>query len=97
MKYVEPLIGSDTVNTLPPETLEAYRRLGKPALRLEQDPAQAAAIPDKLARLGIDIESVARQLEEEGVRKFIEPYDKLLASLEQRRQKFMSVSNDFSL
>lgn len=87
VKYVEPLIGPDTVNTLPPETLIAYRKHGVPALRLEQDMARASDVSARLAGLGIDLEAVAQQLEEEGVRKFIEPFDKLLASLEQRRRK----------
>lgn len=87
VKYVEPLIGPDTVNTLPPETLIAYRKHGRPALRLEQDPEQVDTIVAGLAKRGIDLEAVARQLEEEGVRKFIEPFDKLLAALEQRRRK----------
>jgi len=86
VKYVEPLIGPDTVNTLPPETLIAYRKHGDPSLRLEQDLEQADAGIAALAKLGIDLEAVAQQLEKEGVKKFIEPYDKLLAALEQRRQ-----------
>ena len=87
VKYVEDLIGPDTVNTLPPETLHAYRKHGDPALRLEQELARASDVPASLAGLGIDLEAVARQLEEEGVKKFIEPFDKLLAALEQRRRK----------
>jgi transaldolase len=87
VKYVEPLIGPETVNTLPPETLVAYRKHGRPALRLEQDPEQVDSIVAGLAKRGIDLEAVAGQLEEEGVRKFIEPFDKLLAALEQRRRK----------
>ena len=97
VKYVEPLIGPDTVNTLPPETLNAYRKHGDPALRLEQDLAQATEIMTGLAKLGIDLESVAQQLEEEGVKKFIEPFDKLLASLEQRRRMLARASKDISL
>jgi transaldolase len=87
VKYVEALIGPDTVNTLPPETLNAYRKHGDPALRLKQELAQASDVPASLAGLGIDLEAVAQQLEEEGVKKFIEPFDKLLTSLEQRHRK----------
>ncbi len=87
VKYVEALIGPETVNTLPPETLDAYRKHGDPALRLAQDLAQAAEVPASLARLGIDLEAVEQQLEEEGVKKFVEPFDKLLNSLEQRRRQ----------
>lgn len=87
VKYVEALIGPDTVNTLPPETLNAYRDHGQPALRLESDMAQASELPASLARLGIDLETVAQQLEAEGVQKFVEPFDKLIATLEQRRRE----------
>jgi transaldolase len=87
VKYVEALIGPGTVNTLPPETLDAYRAHGKPAARLELDIAQADELPKKLARVGIDLENVAQQLEAEGVQKFIAPFDKLFASLEQRRRQ----------
>ena len=97
IKYVEALIGPDTVNTLPPETLNAYRKHGGPALRLEQDLTQATEVTAGLAKLGIELETVAQQLEEEGVKKFVEPFDKLLASLEQRRLKLALVSNDISL
>ncbi len=87
VKYVDPLIGPDTVNTLPPETLEAYRDHGQPALRLEQEMVLASELPARLLRHGIDLEDVAQQLEEEGVKKFVEPFDKLLNSLEQRRRQ----------
>lgn len=90
VKYVEALIGPNTVNTLPPETLNAYRKHGDPSLRLEQDLAVAAETPTSLANMGIEMEAVAQLLEEEGVKKFIEPFDKLLTSLEQRRQKIAS-------
>jgi transaldolase len=78
------------VNTLPPETLDAFRDHGDPALRLEQDLAQAADIPIRLAQKKIELEAVAQQLETEGVRKFVEPYDKLLASLAKRRRQVMT-------
>lgn len=84
IKYVEALIGRDTVNTLPPETLDAYRAHGNPAMRLEDELPRAQSLPAELAALGIDLEQVAQQLEEEGVRKFAEPYDKLLAALNAR-------------
>lgn len=85
VKYVEALIGPDTVNTLPPDTLAAYRDHGAPMLRLEKDLAGARELPAQLANLGIDLEQVSDELEADGVKKFIAPYDKLLAALEQRR------------
>lgn len=82
--YVEPLIGPDTVTTLPPDTLAAFRDHGRAAARLEEDIDEARALPGRLAALGIDLEETARDLETEGVNKFIEPYDRLLAHLAQR-------------
>ncbi len=87
VKYVEALIGPDTVNTLPPQTLTAYRQHGDPALRLETGLELAQALPVALAELGIDLERVASQLEDEGVQKFIDAYDGLLATLGQWRAR----------
>jgi transaldolase len=87
VKYVEELIAPDTVNTMPRETIDAYRRQGKPELRLEAQIAPAAEVFAGLQRLGINMAAVAEQLEREGVRKFIEPFDKLQAALEDRRAK----------
>ena len=82
--YVEALIGPDTVNTLPPDTLTAYLDHGDPKLRLEEHPDAARAMPGQLAALGLELDAVSDELEREGVRKFIEPYDSLLASLARR-------------
>ncbi len=84
LKYVTPLIGPDTVNTLPPDTLAAFRDHGKPDIHLEEDLDRARALPEALAGLGIHLDAVAQQLEEEGIRKFADPYDKLLATLASR-------------
>jgi transaldolase len=86
VKYVEPLIGPDTVNTLPPETLEAYRDHGNPASRLEEGADHAAAILQRLPELHLDINQVTQQLEDEGIEKFNKPYDSLLKTLEAKRQ-----------
>lgn len=89
VKYVEALIGPETVNTMPLETLAAYRDHGEPALRLEADLEEARRLPAALRTLGIDLETIAEQLEVEGVRKFVEPFDKLLRVLERRRRDRM--------
>ncbi|HZO22840.1 MAG TPA: transaldolase [Steroidobacteraceae bacterium] len=87
IKYVEELIAPDTVNTAPKETIDAYRQRGQPQPRLERHLADAQDVRDGLERLGIDLEQVAEQLEAEGVRKFIEPFDKLQGWLEERRSR----------
>jgi transaldolase len=85
VKYVEPLIGQDTINTMPPETLDAYRDHGSPAPRLKERMAEARLMLERLGELGIDIDAVTQQLEDEGVDKFIRPYDKLLITLLKKR------------
>jgi transaldolase len=84
VKYVEALIGPDTVNTAPIKTLDAYRDHGEPKARLEQDVDQARSVLERLPELGIGIDHVTRQLEDEGVEKFIKPFDKLMEAVAQR-------------
>jgi transaldolase len=86
IKYVEELVVPGTVNTMPLETLNAYRRLGRPELRLERHIAEASDAREGLERLDVDLEAVAGQLEREGVAKFIEPFDRLQNWLEGRRR-----------
>jgi transaldolase len=86
-KYVEPLIGPDTVNTLPPETLNAYRDHGQPASRLFKELDKAAAALQCLPEMGIDLDQATQQLEDEGVEKFNKPYDSLLRTLEDKRRE----------
>ena len=90
VKYVEALIGPDTVDTAPLETLGAYRDHGEPEARLEQGVEEARRVLERLPELGIDIDKVTRQLEDEGVEKFNKPFDKLMEVLtEKSPQPFM--------
>jgi transaldolase len=82
VKYVEALIGADTVDTVPLETLDAYRDHGAPESRLDEDPEQADWVLQRLPDLGIKIDKVTQQLEDEGVEKFNNPFDQLMATLE---------------
>jgi transaldolase len=84
VKYIEDLIGPDTINTVPLETLDAYRSHGEPKARLEQDVTEAVWILDRLPDLGIRIDEVTQQLEDEGVEKFSQPFDKLMETLAQK-------------
>lgn len=82
LKYVEPLIGKDTINTLPLETLEAYRDHGQPrADTVLEGASDAPALLDALSGVGVDLEDVVRRLEEEGVEKFITPFRSLMGTL----------------
>lgn len=88
--YIEALIGPDTINTLPPETLAAYRDHGNPALRLEEHLHMTRDLPGQLAALGLDLNMVSEELERQGVQKFIEPYERLLATLARRATELVN-------
>ncbi len=85
IKYVEALIALDTVNTLPRDTLDAYRAHGEPVLRIAQSMADAQQVMLQLDAMGIDIPTLMQALEEEGIRKFVEPYNKILTTLDSLR------------
>jgi transaldolase len=84
--YVEALIAPNSVDTLPPETLEAYRDHGDPKVRIADDLADARRVFEGLANAGIDTGQIFRELEEEGVRKFSDSYDALLKALEEKEK-----------
>jgi transaldolase len=79
--YVEALIAPQSVDTMPPETLEAYRDHGNPQVRIRDDRAGAHAVFEGLARIGIDPAAISRELEEEGIRKFSDSFEALLRAV----------------
>lgn len=86
--YVEPLIGPDTVNTMPMETIEAFLDHGQVTPgSVEHGVEEAHRHLARLEALGISFRGVTDQLLAEGISKFNEPYDKLLGSLEAKRGK----------
>jgi transaldolase len=80
--YVEALIAPDSVNTMPPATVAAYRDHGQPAIRIGEDPEEARALPERLAQVGILMEEVTDQLEREGIQAFQQSFQSLLAVVE---------------
>ena len=84
IKYIEALIGSETINTMPLETIAAYRDHGQPAARLEQDIKTAQNTLAALGELGIDLDKITEQLENEGVQKFTAAFTVLIENLQQR-------------
>jgi len=80
--YVEALAAPHTVNTLPPETFAAYRDHGDPAIRIQESVAAAPAQLDALAEAGIDLRTVTRELETDGVAKFAASYAAVLAGID---------------
>jgi transaldolase len=86
IRYIEALIGPGTVNTMPLETLEAYRDHGHPERRLDEGIEAAHQILQALSGAGIDFGQAAEQLEHESVRKFVARYDQTLERLKEKRQ-----------
>ncbi len=85
-KYVDPLIGPHTINTVPPQTLEAIRERADVRVSIRDGLDEAHAQLPALARAGIDLKAVAYKLEVDGVAAFAKSYDDLLASIEQKAQ-----------
>lgn len=80
--YVEELIGPDTVNTMPPATLDAYRDHGQPHTTLTENVEEAKQVMATLPKLGISMKEVTDKLTADGVRSFSEAFDKLLQAIE---------------
>ena len=82
--YVDTLIGPDTVNTLPEQTIEAFEDHGTLARTVDEGIHVAEGVFESLERIGIDVEDVARVLEEEGVASFSKSFDELIGALERK-------------
>ena len=86
--YVDTLIGPNTVNTLPDATLEAFEHHGTVARTVDADPAAAHGVLRDVATAGVDLDDVARVLEDEGVSAFVKSFDELLGSLGEKVDGF---------
>lgn len=88
--YVEELIGPDTVNTMPLTTLERFRDYGRVRLSIEESLSQAQADLAALEDVGIHYDQVTRQLQEEGVQKFVASFQKLFQCIESKQHVLRS-------
>jgi transaldolase len=88
--YVEELIGPQTVNTMPKETIGAFQDHGEVRPTLEEGLDEARQLFDELSRIGIDYDDVTRVLEEEGVQKFADSFDELLGGIRAKRGELVS-------
>lgn len=88
--YVESLIGPETIDTVPPATLDAMRDHGTAENRLEQGIDEARDILSALARAGISLDAVTRRLVQEGVTSFSAAFEKVMASIESKRQAVLA-------
>ena len=83
--YIEELIGPDTVNTMPEETIRAYQDHGRPRMRLEEGLEEARKLLEELAEAGVDYDDLTDTLEREGVEKFADAFQQLLDALGEKR------------
>jgi transaldolase len=83
--YVEELVGPETVNTMPKETIEAFQDHGEVALTLEKDLDEAHRLFEQLSEAGVDYDDVTDTLEREGVQKFIDSFTELLEGIKAKR------------
>jgi transaldolase len=87
--YIETLIGPDTVNTVPPKTLDAFRDHGEVAQTLAAGRDEAKAVLDKASALGLDLPGVTTALVADGVKQFSDAADTLLAAVDDKRRAFV--------
>ncbi|WP_442502736.1 bifunctional transaldolase/phosoglucose isomerase [Marinivivus vitaminiproducens] len=92
--YVEELVGTDTVNTMPPATMDAFRDHGRAGLTLEGDLDEAKATLDGLEAVGIDLDAITRDLVAQGVTLFADAADELYAAVEYKRQAVLADAID---
>jgi len=93
LRYVESLIGKDTINTLPDETIEAFADHGQlKENTIEENLPEAKSYFRQLKKLGIDITFVTQQLENEGIQKFTEAYNALISNLAIKRLTILSAT-----
>ena len=88
--YVENLIGPDTINTMPEETIGAFQDDGKVARTIDQDLDQAKRVFEQLAKPGVDYGDVTATLEEEGVQKFADSFDELIDGIRAKKGDLVS-------
>jgi transaldolase len=84
--YVEALVAPDSVNTMPPETFEAYRDHGDPRIRIHDELRAAYSVFGGLAEMGIEEEEITSELEAQGAEKFFDSYDRIRKAVERKRQ-----------
>ena len=94
IKYIQDLIGPETVNTMPPATMDAYRDHGNPAATLETGLAEAQHQIKQLQAAGIDLNEIGEELQKEGVESFIKSFDDLMVVIKDRRDALMAGVQD---
>lgn len=93
--YVDALIGAHTVNTVPPATLNAFLDHGKVAATLETKAAEAKTQISQLKNLGIDLNAITEQLQQDGLASFADSFEKLMTAIAEKQEKIATRKKDF--
>ncbi|HEY0916039.1 MAG TPA: transaldolase [Solimonas sp.] len=88
--YVEELIGPETVDTIPPATMDAFRDHGRPRASLQEGTADAIAVIAAVERLDLPLDAITTRLVTEGVKLFVDAHDQLLAAVARKRDALIS-------
>jgi transaldolase/glucose-6-phosphate isomerase len=88
--YVDSLIGVDTVNTVPPRTLNAFRDHGTVAVTVDKGVDEALARVARLAELGIDLDAITQKLQDDGVAAFAKSFETLMTSIAEKRERLLA-------
>lgn len=87
--YVDNLIGPETVNTMPPATVDAFRDHGTLEMTLTDNIVEAWLVLDNLAELGIDLDAITEQLQVDGVAAFSKSFETLMAAITAKRERLL--------
>jgi transaldolase len=91
--YVNALIGPNTVVTMAPATVSAFREHGKTAFTIEEGLEEAREVFSKAEELGLDLDQAMQELQDEGVERFAESFDALMAAIEEKRRQVLPVTS----
>ena len=93
--YLESLVGAETVTTVPPTTMEAFRNHGRARITLgtEETEAEAAALLAKVATLRLDLQAITEQLQTDGIAAFASSFDQLIATVGRKRHELLTTTS----
>jgi transaldolase len=91
--YIEALIGPDTITTIPPATLDAFRDHGRVRVTLGTEERDTDAVLRTAAALGLDVHAITEQLQADGIKTFSSSFDQLIAAVGQKRRGIFSAAS----
>ena len=91
--YIEALIGPDTITTIPPATMDAFRDHGRVRVTLGTEEEEVKAVPGTAAALGVDVHAITEQLQADGIAAFASSFDQLVATVGEKRRQILTTAS----